>query len=203
MIDLLEREFARAIGSTKIPMVKSVIYKADFALNDPVACRPTDCPTYFRTGCDCIVSKHAVRSHAVVVIDIEDFFKQFPTIPGRVCDRLLYDGDKLVLMDMTCSRPGFLEPSPTRKGKRATAYEQIDATVTKLCKAPEIAKRINGFASRIGLLAIRKKTFAIEDKVNRAMDAFSQMRRMHKSISTPMNNGFVFQTMEYPNSFLW
>lgn len=218
MKNLLENHLAVSYGSTRKISVQEKTNYGDFEVTDPKSCK--DCEehsSYFYRSCvDKQVSKHN-SSKLVKLIRLEDVFQEFTKISalsqGGCCDMLMYSEDKIVLMDMTCSRPQYLESridsdGTMKRGKRAIAYHQLEDSVKKLRGCEIINKKLNTYKDRISIFAVREKKFALEEEKNNALKSmknFSKMSRLTEGIDLRINmgNGFYFVVQKYPEIFYW
>ncbi|HRM89869.1 MAG TPA: hypothetical protein PLK68_05335 [Thomasclavelia ramosa] len=218
MRDLLETELAASYGSQQMISVQEDTKSGLFGVNDPKAC--SDCinrTSYFYRSCeDKKVSKHKSKK-LVKIICLEDVFQQFRNVPsltkGGCCDILMYSDDKVVVMDMTCTRPEYLETHKKDgqevEGKRDIVYRQIEDSVRKLRGCDVINTKLDSFTDRVAIFAVRKKIFAVEESETDAamgMKSYSKMSDDFSSkmgLHTDMGNGFFFIVQEYPKVFEW
>ena len=96
--------------------------------------------------------------HPVTVVDIEGFLNQFDGKKAALkdrCDRMLYDNNKIVLVDFYCGQQKFVPPYSNTQGeqpgKLAKARHQINSTVEKICEVPSINERIAHYATKEGM----------------------------------------------------
>ncbi len=179
------------------------------SLNDNIAC--CSCIPFFVNSCEKEVFNF--YSHdAVVLINIEEYLNNLK-MTGRRCDYLLYDENKIMLADLTCSMEEYLHPhlmlGEMQQGKRLTARQQIEHTLALLTEAPDIAEYINRKSIKIGLLAYRIKDEDLFADIPKQMqDLLAAWLAMEKElemrkIKFPMSHGFSFEMIKYPNVYQW
>ncbi len=218
MRELLKTKLAASYDSVQNISVDEEFANGNFGVTDPKACN--DCAqytSYFYRSCDYKkVSKHKSEK-PVKMIRLEDVFQQFRNVPaltkGGCCDMLMYSEDKVAVMDMTCTRPEYIEEHTTKdkvvKGKRAVAYRQMEDSVKKLRGCDAINDRLKSFRYHVAIFAVRKKIFALEESTSDAttgMESYSKMSNLFKSevwLLTDMGNGFSFLVQEYPEVYEW
>ncbi len=174
--------------------------EGDWGLTDKRSC--ADCSThsnYFYISCD---DKIVLKLHSgapVRAIRLEEVFQTSPELSaGGCCDYLLYDGDKVALCELTCSRPEHVG------GKRARAYAQLSDSIDKLGKIGGVGEKVGKLEVKDAVFAARRKVFALEsteDEVQRAMRPFFSMTA--SATRTDMGNGFSFLTVDYPQVYEW
>jgi hypothetical protein len=220
MRDLLETKLAASYGSQQKISVQEDTKSGLFGVNDPKACRDCENRTsYFYCSCeDKKVSMHKSEK-PVKIIYLEDVFLQFRNVSsltkGGCCDMLMYSDDKVVMMDMTCTRPEYVERHTQNghevEGKRDVVYRQIEDSVRKLRGCDVINTKLNSFTDRVAIFAVRKKIFAVEESESETdaamgMKSYSKMSDDFSSkmgLYTDMGNGFFFLVQEYPKVFEW
>lgn len=217
MKELFEKYLGPAYGSN-IP-INIVEHGAcdRFGLNDPKACR--DClykTSYFYKSCgDYRVSEHYSESTVrwFILEDIFQFYNKTPLSLGGCCDVFMYSNNTILLCDMTCARPIYLEDHENNhekiNGKRDVAYRQLQDSIKKLYGCPEINNLISQVPNRIALLSMRKKQFAVEDQELDAVKFMSPFFSMTDEINSDrivfydMGCGFKFGVQEYPCIYNW
>lgn len=210
MKDLLLNKFLilhhKSLGS--IPVNERSICGA-ISLNDNIACR--SCIPFFANSCEQEVLNFYSQD-AIVLINIEEYLNNLK-ITGRRCDYLLYDENKIVLADLTCSMEEYLHPhlmlGEMQQGKRLTARQQIEHTLALLTEVPEIAEYINSKSIKIGLLAYRIKDedlfVGIPKQMQDLLAAWLAMENdlEMRKLKFPMSHGFSFEMIKYPNVYQW
>lgn len=196
----------KSVGS--IPINEKFISGA-VSLHDDIACR--SCIPFFANSCEQEVL-NLYSQDAVVLINIEEYLDNLKTT-GRRCDYLLYDENKIMLADLTCSMEEYLHPhlmlGVMQQGKRLTARQQIEHTLELLAEEPEIVEYIDNKSSKIGLLAYRIKDedlFAdIPKQLQELMTAWLAMENdlEMRKLRFPMSHGFSFEMIKYPNVYQW
>lgn len=181
----------------------------NIGLKDYKACQ--SCKPFFAITCEHEVFKISSET-TISQINIEDFIDSF-NIKGRKCDYLLYDTTHLVLADLTCSMEEYLYPhlqdGEKQRGKRLVAREQIEHTLDLLMKDSAIAKEIKAKSVKVGLLAYRVKDEDLFKNIPKQIQReFAAWQAMEKEIETrmltfPMAYGFSFETLRYPNIYVW
>jgi hypothetical protein len=121
MKTLLETALPQSYGSEQKITVTEEFQKGTFGVTDPKSCN--DCKThssYFYQCCNRNVSMHN-SSVIVHIIRLEEVFQQFKKVSalkeGGCCDMLMYTNDKVAVMDMTCSRPDYIDDREGSDGK--------------------------------------------------------------------------------------
>lgn len=176
----------------------------DFILTDNKSCN--DCYTnsaYFARSC----TEHGMlKIHCnthVEVINIENAIQDTNNInlrSGGCCDYLVYDDNKIALVELTCSRPQYIDDE--RKGKRTKAYTQLSETIKKITSLPNTNVEISKRGEKIAIFGIREKIFGLEqaDKFQTSMISFT---KVYRDITRKLNNGFILTTITYPNTYTW
>lgn len=176
----------------------------DFILTDNKSCN--DCNTksaYFARSC----TEHGMlKIHCnthVEVINIENAIQDTNNIDlrsGGCCDYLVYDDNKIALIELTCSRPQYINDEP--KGKRTKAYKQLSETIQKITSLPNTNIEISKRGEKTAIFGIREKVFALEqaDKFQTSMISFT---KVYRDITRKLNNGFILTTITYPNTYTW
>ena len=178
-------------------------------LNDYKACQ--SCMSFFKTTCEQEVFKISSET-TISLINIEDFIDSL-NVEGRKCDYLLYDASHLVLADLTCSLEQYLDPhlqkGKMQSGKRLVARKQIEDTLKLLMEDAVIAEAIKAKSIKVGLLAYRVKDEDLFKNVPKQIQReFAAWQAMENEIETrkltfPMAYGFSFETLRYPNIYVW
>lgn len=179
-------------------------------LSDTIAC--SNCILFFATACDRDVLALSTKE-VVHCINIETFFNQFPNIVGKRCDYILYNKNKIVLIDLTCSLEDYIYPHLNKqkvvRGKRLYAREQIEHTLDILMKEKEIKDYIDLKEQKIGLLGYRIKdeeSFQyIPRKIDDVLNAWLAMEREleTRKLQFPMSYGFKFEMVKTPEVYKW
>ena len=176
----------------------------DFILTDNKSCN--DCNTksaYFARSC----TEHGMlKIHCnthVEVINIENAIQDTNNIDlrsGGCCDYLVYDDNKIALIELTCSRPEYINDE--RNGKRTKAYKQLSETIKKISSLPNTNIEISKRGEKTAIFGIREKVFALEqaDKFQTSMISFT---KVYRDITRKLNNGFILTTITYPNTYTW
>ncbi len=181
----------------------------DWGLTDGKSCE--DCAihtNYFYESCKDRLVMKLHSEDDVHVIHLENVFQNAMNLrAGGCCDYLLYGADKIVLCELTCTRPEYLDAG-NNGGKRVKAYSQLSESVKKLNSVDGIAKKLSGFQTREAVFAVRKKEFAFEEQANTVqspMASFIKITAVNESRGgrTDMENGFEFLTIEYPQIYKW
>lgn len=171
------------------------VMRGRFGLADEISCR--DCSSltrYFYVSCTDRIVLRVISNYDVHVVNLEKVFQSSGNedlMQGGCCDYLLYSDNRLVLADLSCSRPNYVEK------KRATAYRQTSDSIDKLRLFHDMAEKIECFERRDAMLAVRKKEFALEH-ADHAVESMSSFLRMELSPRVDMGNGFFFSVFEYP-----
>lgn len=221
MKELLEHSLGSSCGSTKIIKVEEYEEQGEFGLTDIKACDDCKLHTcdFFDACADKIVSRH-ISDIPVKIISLEDVFRSFPHIEklsvGGCCDRLMYSYNKLVMMDMTCSKPEYITAYTTegklRDGKQRKAYRQIEDSILKLRYSDDINSRLDSFAEHIALFAYREKVAADKSPEGEMSNSAAENMKVFIKVSAQtigvnkrrdMGNGFYFVTQKYPELFRW
>ncbi len=123
----------------------------------------------------------------------------------------MYSEDKIAVMEMTCSKPQYIEPhivnGKQKQGKRAHAYQQMYDSIKKLRHCDEINTKIDSYNDRVAIFSVRKKTSA-EESSNAVAKQMNNFSKLSKQVSwmnyrTDMGNGFYFIIQEYNNEYQW
>jgi len=212
MKDLLLNTYPAHFGATGRYTISSDSKEGSFALNDEKACR--ECRGRNKQQCseedaDTHMLVHA--DHPVMVVDIETFLNQFDGKRAAIkdrCDRMIYDGSKIVFVDFYCGLQKYLLPYSNtggdQPGKLAKARHQITNTVEKICEVPFINERIANYATKEGIFACRIK----KPEPNPALLGEPAMQTFLNSAPrvkgyTDIAHGFKFHMLEYPETYEW
>lgn len=185
--------------------------QGNIVLNDDKACDP-ECPVFFKSHC--LRDTFQIHSNSSInIINIEAFLNKFTKIKGKRCDFLLYDINKIVFADVTCTMEHFLythlRNGVFEQGKRNVARLQIKHTIELLQAEPSIKTYIERKKIKIGILAYRIKDEDLFQNVPRRLskelEAWISMEKAieRKNLSFSMPYGFVFKTIKYPSIYSW
>lgn len=217
MKDLLENDFKSHYGVVRTISVNTITYNTDFALKDEKACiacvgkgHHVACHTHE-------VAKFMCKGKTATVIEYERFINSLAGTKageGKKCDHILYtsDKEKFVLNELTCSQAKYIKPYTTygkdQPGKRATAIEQFNETIDKLCAVPAIDTFIHSFNQAVGLFAYRLKSMptgsaSTSNQGVQGMQQFLQPLTATPAIQTAkgLNKGFAFVQVLYPDLY--
>ena len=192
----------------------------DFILTDNKSCN--DCNTksaYFARSCTehgmlkihcnthlkTVIAKCCITlsDFETAKINIENAIQDTNNIDlrsGGCCDYLVYDDNKIALIELTCSRPEYINDE--RNGKRTKAYKQLSDTIKKITSLPNTNIEISKRGEKTAIFGIREKVFALEqaDKFQTSMISFTNV---YRDITRKLNNGFILTTITYPNTYTW
>lgn len=208
MKEILENEFGKAFGSTKIVEAKETVFCGTTRIKDDKSClscqKNDECKD--QTVIE-ILSKTDIH-----IIDFESFVNNFPKITGSRCDLILYDKSKIALMELSCLSEEYLfngKYGSEKTGKAVHAYKQISESLKKLHHSPSISKKINTFQYKTGIFAYRVKDLNMHDdfykKFSDNTKQFSLFdKEMDKELmSSDIGYGFTFQKNRYPEKYIW
>lgn len=216
MLALLNKDFPEYYNLNRRVIVDYQSYNSGFSLTDWKSC--IDCQAksyYFYRQCHEKVVLNVAVSQRVDVINIENYFQQYndkvEIASGGRCDFLLYSTNKVAFIDLTCSRPTFLEDhlvaNRVRPGKRPIAFKQLKDSITKLSVCPTIDSFFQNCVEKVAILALRKKEFVFEVDPSPELHMQTFMRMSNEQaksgIIQDMGNGFSFIVNEYPNVYVW
>lgn len=216
MLALLNKDFPEYYNLNRKVVVEYQSYDSSFPLTDSKSC--IDCQAnshYFYRQCYEKVVLNVAVSQRVDVISIENYFQQYndkvEIASGGRCDFLLYSTDKVAFIDLTCSRPAFVEDhlvaNRPKPGKRSIAFKQLKDSITKLSVCPAIDSFFQNCVEKVAILALRKKEFVFEvdSSPELHMQTFMKMSNEHarSGVIQDMGNGFSFIVYEYPNVYVW
>lgn len=210
MKTLLENDFVayygKHVGShyVQLSQISGIV-----RLCDSVACN--QCLNFFRYNCQHEV--FVIKCASVVnVIDYEKFINDC-VIKGDKCDLILYDTDKIVFVEFTCSMEGLLaihlRDGIPQQGKRMKARHQLSNSIQALCNVSSINDAISKFQQREAIFAYRIKDEdlfrnvpVVIEKSERIWMELARQRESQQLI-LPMPNGFSFQMVKYPDEYVW
>ena len=193
-----------------VPLEEQSIY-GEKNIKDDKACN--DCMHFFSLSCEKQVFKLRTNKQ-ITLINIENFFNSFKEkIKGQRCDFLLYDDSKIILMDLTCTMEEHLFPhllnEKKRQGKRLSARYQIENTIKVLIEEPVIRNYIDRKGTKLGILAYRVKDEDlfqnVPKSIEKTMKVWLSMENIieTRKLSFPMQFGFTFEMVKYPNVYNW
>ncbi len=150
------------------------------------------------------------------VIDFEAFINQFSQSvkagQGKKCDFILAatsDSGTFVVNELSHlwskSLKAFPQKEQSYSGKQEKAIGQLQASIERLFKSPELKARIESYQSQIALFSIRlKDTAQAENVAMQSMSTFLQPLASQREVTFPhiRFNGFTFKRVIYPNSFV-
>lgn len=211
MKNLLENDFSNIYDNQgKLHAINEMIVTGSFRFCDHYACN--SCIPFFSHNCEHETLRFYSNS-SVHCLDIESFFNSFRHLSGDRCDKLLYNNQKCVLMDMYCGMSEYLEPHQLEgkivTGKKEKVRNQIEKTIDRLYSIPSIATFLNNLPEKVGLFGYRSKDdtlFAsIPKQISASMNIFLKMAKMqaHRKLSAPMSHGFRFMMCSYPQEYRW
>lgn len=219
MKELLENFFGAHYRSTKRVQPVACSKKGEFSYNDNKACSDCKCSSPdAEANCNHVVLHCDTGGKDVEVIELEEFLNHYSGLKalpsGRRCDLLMTGQDKVVFCDMTCSKAKYIAPfimsDGTEKiGKRNTVRGQIESSINILVNVPEIATEINGKNDKIALFSYREKpSKETDDFDNRILTQMNKLNAIDTSLSSepmfsPLDNGFLFTEVKYPNTYSW
>ena len=209
MKTLLDNEFVRSKGIRVGAVVcKSATKTGHFVLVDEVACR--QCIPFFHDTCD----KEVLKIHAtnpVIIIEHERFIKDLQAECGGVCDYLLYDDNKIAFVDLRCGLSQYLQIHKKEgipmEGKKATARRQIEASIERMYKNPDIATYIDAFSNKTGILGYRNRDDELftdcPETINQVEDvSLAFMRELEeRQLIMSLSHGFSFMMIRYPQIY--
>lgn len=212
MKNLLQNEYPAHFGANGKYTILSVEKQGVFPLNDEKACR--ECRGQNKQQCnneDADTHMLLNADHPVTVVDIEGFLNQFDGRRAAIkkrCDKMIYDDNKIVLVDFYCGQQKYVQPySNTRgeqPGKLAKARHQINSTVEKLCEVPAINERMNGYATKEGIFACRIKQPPAVPILPGSPGAQMFLNSIPKVKGyTNIAHGFKFRMLKYPETYEW
>jgi len=212
MKNLLLNEYPAHFGANGKYAILSVEKQGVFPLNDEKACR--ECRGQDKHQCnneDADTHMLLNADHPVTVVDIEGFLNQFDGKRAAIkerCDRMLYDDNKIVLVDFYCGQQKYVQPYANTRGeqpgKLANARDQINSTVEKICEVPAINERMNGYATKEGIFAYRIKQPPAVPILPGSPGAQMFLNSIPKVKGyTNIAHGFKFRMLKYPETYEW
>lgn len=210
MKTLLENDLVLHYGKRKGSVIISPrIVNGESVLFDPVACR--QCVNFFRIHCPhetfCLNCNNDVQ-----VVDHESVINKLQ-LPGDKCDFLMYDTEKIALLDLTCTMEHYLGmhqvDGAAREGKRMKSRNQLAKSIERLCAVPSIATHIAGYQYRAAILGYRVKDEdlfrAVPVQFTKSEQVWLELARQREKrhLITPMPNGFTFKMVRYPQAYQW
>lgn len=200
------RHFGKQVGSVPLP-IRQV--SGTNRLYDPVACR--QCLDFFRLHCP--HETFVMNSmDAVNVVDYESYIDNLQ-LEGEKCDLMLFDADKVALVDFTCTMEHYLGAHRVNgapcQGKRMKSRSQLARSIERLCAVPTLAAHIGGMAQRDAVLAYRVKDEdlfrSVPMEIEKTEQVWQELARQRESrkLTMPMSDGFVFRMVRYPDVYQW
>lgn len=176
---------------------------------DSVACN--QCLKFFRYNCQHEV--FVIKCASVVnIINYEKFINDCG-VKGDKCDLILYDTDKIVLVELTCSMEGMLtihfRNGIPQQGKRMKARHQLSDSIHTLCKVTPIKDAIAKLQKRETIFAYRVKDEDLFQNVPIVIEKSERVwlelarQRESQQLILPMPNDFSFQMVKYPDEYVW
>lgn len=213
MRQLLENNLLNYKGRQSGHLVHQSVFTDKMLIGDAVACR--QCPPFFRRNCDekvLIVDTHT----PINMIEYEEYINRaFAGSHKQCCDLILYDGDKIVFVDMTCSDESLLQAHFREgnivQGKRAKCRAQIQDSLSFLYEVPSIASYIDAKITKRAILAYRIKDITpfneieVEEHLSKSEKAWLSLMQEYeqRDLSIPMEHGFAYQSVKYPIPYRW
>lgn len=213
MKSLLENDLLIHKGRKADHIVCLFVFSNQKHIGDAVACR--QCPPFFRRKCDEKVFVVDTCTPINMIEYAEFINRAFAGAHKQCCDLILYDGDKIVFVDMTCSDESLLQAhfqeGNVVQGKRAKCRAQIQESLDFLCVVPSIASYIDAKTTKRAILAYRVKDITpfneieVEERLSKSEKAWLSMIQEleQKSLKTPMKHGFTYQSIKYPTPYQW
>lgn len=194
-------------------LVRQSVFTDKMLIGDAVACR--QCPPFFSRNCDKKV--FVVDTHTPInMIEYEEYInRSFAGSHKQCCDMILYDGDKIVFVDMTCSDETLLQAhfrdGNVVQGKRAKCRAQIQDSLDFLYVVPPIASYIGAKTTKRAILAYRVKDITpfneieVEEHLSKSEKVWLSLMQEYeqRNLSIPMEHGFVYQSVKYPIPYQW
>ncbi len=211
MKNLLENEFTDQYEMTgkKHPVSFSTVV-GNVSCCDEISCK--QCIPFFYSNCGHETFLLYSESE-LMILKIEEFINSFKKLSGNRCDLMLYDNQKVVLLDMYCGMSNYVDSHYTDgelvKGKRAKVREQITATIDLLYSVSAIAAHLDGIEEKQGIFGCRLKDeemfLNIPKVVKSSAEAFmaTAMAMRKRKISTPLSHNFSYRMVQYPTRYEW
>lgn len=174
-------------------------HNGDFALKDANACRKC------RFVCDSISENQKqllIRSvYNVNIIEVNDIFAPIKENLGEMCDYILDDNNKFVLVEMTCSTKDYVG------SKRVKCIGQLYNTLTILRTCGPIRMHIENEKEREAIFSW-KETHEPADMLDIVEISMTAMTDMGDDVYSPYNissfeDGFKYREIRYPDTFIW
>lgn len=211
MKELLENQFSLMYDpSRKRHTVQEDVLIGDRSLRDEQSCG--QCKPFFTQTCE----HETFLIHAdssVRLLAIEGFLNSFPKIEGERCDVLLFDENKIVLLDMYCGMSDYLDSHRVEGkeviGKKAKVRQQIEATLNRFYTVEDIAVYLDAIPEKFGVFAYRAKDEElftnVPKTVARSMNQFLGISKAQtkRRLAAPMSHGFRYVMQAYPNRYQW
>ena len=218
MLTLLNKDFPEYYNLNRKVIVVNQLYNSDFPLTDWKSCAGCQVESYYfyRQCLDKEVFKVSIKGNeGIYVINHEKYVQQYSDKPGITfggsCDYLLCSTNKVAFVDLTCSRPSYIEGrqvgSEFKEGKRSVAFKQLKDSIARLAVCPTIHTYLQNCVKKDAILALRKKEFVfdVDSSPELHMQAFMKMssEQAKSGMIQDMGNGFSFIVNEYPNVYVW
>ena len=223
MIKYLQEDYLKHFKLTR-PECQVISTKLNgfCALYDSKSCNP--CISENRQQCDANSFKQVLlleTKSPVYCVNIEEYLNQFSGTkvePRNRCDLMIYDNSKIAFVELFCGQEKYIHPHETthksgqvekKRGKLATARQQITATLDKLCVVPSIESKIGTFQERLGLFGFRRKNGNKEvlqqgQIVEKNIDIFIRTAEASSEGGyTLLPHGFKFSVVTYPDVYVW
>lgn len=216
MLQTLIDYLAKGYNSPKVLDIEEDIKTGTFLISDSKACSDTKASERAKgikiclNGCD--GHQASVESHDNIhIINIEHVFSQLKMLSGKKCDRLLYSENTIAFLELSCIQSYLLEEHMLNGklviGKKDKAYIQIETTIERLSKVPEIDSKIQSFSNHFAYFSYREKPNnpiqgSIDTMVMENMSMFSLIDEStdNEYYERDMQNGFKFVAVKYPNT---
>lgn len=216
MLQTLIDYLAKGYNSPKVLDIEEDIKTGTFLISDSKACSDTKASERAKgikiclNGCD--GHQASVESHDNIhIIDIEHVFSQLKMLSGKKCDRLLYSENTIAFLELSCIQSYLLNQhmlnGKLEIGKKNKAYIQIETTIERLSKVPEIDRKIQSFTNHFAYFSYREKPNnpihnTIDTMVMENMSMFSLIDEStdNEYYERDMQNGFKFVAVKYPNT---
>ena len=174
-------------------------HNGNFALLDPEACR----------DCKCVCAplpKNRKQllvqaSERVNTIKVDDVFAPVLEDMGEMCDYILDNSRKFVLVEMTCATKEYVG------SKRVKCVGQLYNTLTNLRMCDPVGKHIEQKAEREVVFSWKEthEPVDLEDTIEKSMTAMSDMGDEVYSPNnvSPFESGFLYREIRYPDALVW
>lgn len=216
MLELLLKDFPDHYKLIRKVGVENKSFDSNFSLTDLKSC--VDChnkTNYFYRQCMDQKVFSVSTNEKVDVINHEKYIQQYSDkseiASGGCCDYLLSSTNKVAFVDLTCTRPSYIDGHRVgiefREGKRSVAFKQLKDSIDRLSVCPTIYTHIQHCVKKDAILALRKKEFIFESEKSPEthMQSFMKMasEQSKYGIVQDMGNGFSFAVYEYPKVYIW